>query len=316
VRGNRAVDVVGNGIAIRTQVASASIADNTVQEAGGAGVLMALDVSAEVLEVAHNQVLQVALLQDQRPAIAAGIQLANVTELSVADNVVEEVGVGSEGALGRFGIVTVRCQSNRISANKVADVGPADEFLGPGAGIAVVDSFQRLDVLDNAVRRSDQLEGAPTSGEWFGILIAGAQDAKLEERGSFTVLGKTSGYTFLGETGRAIRFARAHDTVGVRGNVVEAYGQVPAVMILTDAACIFGDNRCLATVREGVPAARIAAGAVVAGNNYLRGPLKGTALELQLVAGGPFTVVGNIASGPIEVNGAGLAAPWQPLNVT
>lgn len=316
VRGNRAVDVVGNGIAIRTQVASASIADNMVQEAGGAGVLMALDVAAEVLEVEQNHVLQVALLQDQRPAIAAGIELANVTELSVAGNVVEEVGVSGQGALARFGIVAVRCQSIRISANKVADVGPPDEFLGLGAGIAVVDAFLRLDVLDNAVRRSSEVEGSSTSGEWFGILIAGAQDAKLEGGGSFTLLGQTSGYTFLADTGRVIRFARARDTVGVRGNVVEAYGQVPAVMILTDAACIFGDNRCLATVREGVPAARIVADAVVAGNNHLQGPLKGTALELELPAAGSFTVLGNIASGPIEVNGAGLAAPWQPLNVT
>lgn len=323
VRGNRAVDVVGNGIAIRAQVASASIADNMVQEVGGAGVLMAGDVAAQVLEVEQNQVLRVALLQDQRPDIAAGILLANVTELSVTGNVVEEVGVDGEGALARFGIVTSRCRSIRISANKVADVGPPDEFLGLGAGIAVLDAFQRADVLDNAVRRSEKLDGAPTSGEWFGILIAGGEATKAgelgrftEASGSFTVLGTASGYTFLGDVGRVIRFARARETVGVRGNVVEAYGQVPAVMIITDAACIFGENRCLARVREGVPAARIEAGAVVAPNNYLQGPLKGTAFELQLPAGGPYTVLGNIASGPIEVDGAVLPAPWQPLNIT
>ena len=51
-----------------------------------------------------------------------------------------------------------------MSANTVADVGPPDEFLGLSAGIAVLDHFQRADVLDNAVRRADDARAGELRG--------------------------------------------------------------------------------------------------------------------------------------------------------
>jgi hypothetical protein len=311
VRGNRATDVVGNGIAIRTPVGSAMIADNTVEAVGGGGVIMDGRATAQVLGVERNQLRRIGLLQDQRTQFAVGILLAHSRDVAVQDNHVEAVGLSSEEAIARFGIGLVRCQSIRVGGNTVADVAPA-EFLGLSAGIAVLDRFQRTDVLDNGVRRAEA-PGKPV-GEWFGILIAGAELETMPSLGSFTVEGTSNVYTLLPVDGRIISFPRARDSLAVRGNVVEAFGRVPAVQIATDAPCLFGENRCFLTAVEGVPAARITAAAALASNNYLQASLKTPALEIQLPAGAPFTVLGNVASGPIEVDGAALPAPWQPLN--
>ena len=316
VRGNRAIDVVGNGIAIRTVVRSGLVADNTVEAVGGGGVVMDGKAAADVLSVERNQVLRVGLLQDQQTDVAVGIQLTHAREVAIVGNMVEGVGVAAESALGRIGILTVRCQSTRVSANTVADIGPEGGFLGLSAGIAVIDRFQRVDVLDNAVRRAEAAPPATPAGEWFGIVIGGSDWAAAPALDSFTLVGRTNVYRMLGLLGRVVVFPKGRDSVGVRGNVVEAYGQAPAVLLTTDAPCIFTDNRCLFGGAEGFPVVRLAAGAAVASNNYLDGPPKSLALSMELPTGAPFTVLGNIASGPIEVDGAALPPPWQALNIT
>jgi hypothetical protein len=85
-----------------------------------------------------------------------------------------------------------------------------------------------------------------------------------------------------------------------------------------DGASIFAENRCLLT-SGGEPEAlevraEISAGTIIATGNYLEGPAGVAAMKLQ-APGRPFTVVGNVTSGPIQVNGAPLAAPWEALNV-
>ena len=113
-----------------------------------------------------------------------------------------------------------------------------------GAGIAVLDYFQRADVLDNAVRRAEDAAPANQAGEWLGIVIAGGDWTAAPALDSVTLVGKRNVYTMLGLIGRVVVFPRERDSVGVRGNVTEAYGHAPAVMIITDAPCIFTDNRC------------------------------------------------------------------------
>ena len=56
-------------------------------------------------------------------------------------------------------------------------------------------------------------------------------------------------------------------------------------------------------------------GAAIASSNYLLGPRDLTALVLRLPDAAPFTVLGNITTGPIEVNGNPLTTPWAPLNI-
>jgi hypothetical protein len=55
----------------------------------------------------------------------------------------------------------------------------------------------------------------------------------------------------------------------------------------------------------------------VASNNILDGPTKAPALNLLVLGAGGFTILGNITTTPIAVNGASPPpAPWAALNVS
>jgi hypothetical protein len=319
VRGNRLTDVVGNGIAIRTVVASALVADNAVQQAGGGGIVMTGDGSANVLAVERNQILDVGLLDQTATGVAAGILVARSTDVVVAHNVVKGVGAAMAGAGARAGIELSGCDSIRVSGNTVADVGPTDDFLGLGAGIVLLDRFERADVIDNAVRRADTTPAAISSSAWIGILIAGSAFTQKEfgiatPQSSLSFATDSGTFEFDSSLGSAKRLPPSRDSLAVRGNVVEGYGRTPIVYVIADGPCLFNDNRCLLEGREGTPTAQLSAAAAITSNNYIDGP-PGVALAISAPVG-LCTVLGNIASGQIDIDGLPLAGPWQPLNVT
>ena len=316
IRGNRVEDMVGDGIAIRARIGSALIADNQLAELGGAGVAMSGAGAASQLAVERNALFGVGLLQNGGGQIAAGIRLSGSDELSVRDNTIDGVGVQSRAGVARWGIVVDASRSVRITGNTVTGIGPADEFAGLSAGIAVLDAFQRVDVLDNSVSRDDSgPSGAPLSRS-YGILIGPASKELVSATGAFTVTSAGDTVVFLPNRGEVKRFPKGTASVAVRGNVVHAYGEVPAVLIEATTACLFNDNRCFLATRQGVPAVQLRAAAAVTANNFLAGDGQVPDLELFVPSGAPFTIVGNIAAGGLALNGTSpLPAPWKQLNV-
>ena len=101
----------------------------------------------------------------------------------------------------------------------------------------------------------------------------------------------------------------------VRGNDVDGYGAGTAIVVFADT-CTFTDNRCvLQTVAETVaPHVSIIAGAVIAGSNQIQTQSRGIALALHVNVE-RCTVLGNIVTGRIQINGVDLGNPWRPLNV-
>src|SRR5207248_3091016 len=110
------------------------------------------------------------------------------------------------------------------------------------------------------------------------------------------------------------RLALGDSRLTVHGNQLESYGQSPTVRLLTTSSCIFSSNQCVLDLRTDQPVAEVGANLVVASNNYLQGTGD---RALMIVVPDPrvLTVLGNVTRGQIFVNGAPLAAPWQPLNV-
>jgi Family of unknown function (DUF6519)/Right handed beta helix region len=313
--GNRVTDVAGDAISIQAMVDSALIADNQVAEVGGAGIAMSEAGAARELRVERNDVLDAGLLRDGAGQVAAAVQLSNVSDVSVVGNAVAAIGVGAVSASLRWGIAVDSCQSIRIADNTVASVGPPAEFTGISAGIVVLDAFRRADVLDNSVRRVDDGGKEQPLSRWFGILIAAAGAGTKTATGSFTVQAGDEALLFNPARGEVARFLTTNTSLAVRGNVVETYGEVPAVLLETAAACLFNDNRCSLIGPKGVPTARVAAGAAIAASNYLQGT-GAVGLELLVASGNPFTVLGNLSAEGISVNGTPLAAPWAQLNMS
>jgi hypothetical protein len=120
-------------------------------------------------------------------------------------------------------------------------------------------------------------------------------------------------YGFIGN--KLMALPRGKEIVGVQGNLLEAYGTAPVVSVVTSGILTFSANRCLLSTGGEQSVAQAQVGAVVVSANYLEGPVKIPALTLQLPKTSPFTVLGNITSGVIMINGSALAAPWAPLNV-
>src|SRR5207249_2442578 len=160
VTGNRVVRMLGDGIAIRDRVVSATIAHNVLQGIGGNGIAME-GTTANLLTVESNQVLGVAMLPvAAKTGVAAGILLLSTKNAAVVGNTVAGVAsVGTGGSEVRRGIAVRGAGTVRITGNDVSEVAPEDEFLGMAVGVAVESGFQQADVTDNIVRRGSGASG-------------------------------------------------------------------------------------------------------------------------------------------------------------
>ena len=320
VTGNRVVRMLGDGIAIRDRVVSATIAHNVLQAIGGNGIAME-GTTANLLTVESNQVLGAAVLPvAEETGVAAGILLVSTQNAAVVGNTVAGVASVGTGSEVRRGIAVRGAGTVRITGNDVSQVAPEGEFLGVAVGVAVESGFQQADVTDNVVRRGSGASGDDLSSSWIGIMVAGGAAVPAGTKPVISVLNALvaeEGLFLFGKThGKIIRLPRGKGTAGIHGNVVEAYGRTPAVFVETAGSCIFSDNRCFVTGPPEAAVANVTAGALVANANYLEGSQKGPALLIHLPSAGAFTVLGNVASGPIMLGAAALPAPWNQLNVS
>ncbi len=318
VKGNRVARVLGNAISIRTEIRSGQISHNTIEGIGGDGITMQDGSSAIALTVEGNQIIGVCLLAQQADA-ANGILLQNGVDVAAVGNTVH--GVTKSG--GAWGIGVVDCVRSRVAGNDIGDIGVPES--GGGQGIVVAGDLSRADIVANSVRRAGDPGATITpDGEWYGIVVIGDDRKRIVELGSFGALATTR-RAFLqpdDETliaidavrGKAVTLPRGRSSIAAQGNLVEAVGGSPAVLMSTQGSCVFSGNRCFLVSRRSA-VAEIWAGALVASDNYLEGMTELPALLLHVPAAAGFTVSGNVASGQIALNGFGLPAPWDHLNV-
>jgi hypothetical protein len=320
VLGNRVVGLPGHGIAVRAQLRSAMIKQNVVQGVGGSGIFMEAGSSAEDLAVENNQILEAGVVGTEggRARDFAGIRLVHARRGAVAGNVVAGLARQATLARSRIAIHAIACPSLRIAGNEVADVGPAGEFSGDAAGVEVVLPASRADVLDNAVRRSQTPPSAPNKASWFGIRVRALEgDVLLAAADATLAPGRAGILAFLGTRVRVL--AVGVDTLGVRGNFVEAHGGVPAVDVLARGAIVLAENRILHVLQQPQPVAVVRGLRINAASNFIAGPNDNDALIL-IVPARAFTVLGNntpqknIRVGADPTNVAPLGAPWDALN--
>lgn len=169
--GNRIVDVPGDGITVRAPLESAAIRENWIEGVAGNGIAMVGEATARVLTVAANHIIDASTVNEEDTAVSA-IRVARADQVDVSNNVVSGFGELAVVSRSVTGIQVVSCGSIRIDGNDVQRVGPPGGFVGFGAGIAVTSPFDRLDVVDNSVRRAVSPGAAIPNARWIALSVA------------------------------------------------------------------------------------------------------------------------------------------------
>lgn len=173
VIGNRISRLGRHGIAIRTQIGSAMIKQNFISETGLGGIVMEDEARAEVLSIENNHLLGVSRANDANTPLAA-IRVSRAEQAEVASNTIQGFALFAVQNPSRVGIEVLASSSVRIAGNDLSDIGPAGDFVKLGAGIEVVSPFDRVDVVDNSVRRNRTIPNDPDNSHWNAVRIRSA----------------------------------------------------------------------------------------------------------------------------------------------
>ena len=326
ISGNRVTGVGGVGIGIEMPVTTLEISHNHVEQALH-GIVAERKSEALSANVSHNQIREVGSRETDKADGAIGIQLVGTVAARIESNTVNSVGTARESGPGAAGIRLMACSEVRVAGNSVDRVGIVEEARGD-VGIAVIGLLDRVQVSGNNVRRHPGVEESP--GEWVAVLVGmqptetgtikagdyyvidSAADLHDDTIADFTakspsmVISKDAAYAAHNE----------FDTVTVDTNIAEAgRSRLAAILVGVAGRVAVSGNQCGKQLGDELPAVlevRALSGTVNA-NHCLGG--QPTAVSLMLPRD-RVAVLGNVVSSEtIEVMGAQLVDPWEPLNV-
>ncbi len=312
---NRITGVAGDGIGIQAAVGSAMIKNNIIDGVGGGGIVMRENGRAGTLAIENNQLLNIAPQVNDPAREAVGIRVVQTERASVTANSLVRIGAASTQALSRAGVQLVSTLAARVAGNEIQDLGPPAHFLQPASGIESLGTFSDIEIGSNVIRRSLNPPAGAAGGPWFAIRIRPPQlEPPVVSVGNFLVaMVGDQVFTFAGTNLSAS--ARCRECVGIHGNIMDAYGEAPAVQAWVAGSLQFSNNQCRLQAQKQ-PVAELRMGILIASANHLRGSTDAEAL-IARVPNGSFTMVGNITTGPIRAGDppVALAAPWAPLNI-
>jgi hypothetical protein len=290
--GNRIRKVSGNGIDLRgATVLSAIIKQNIIDAVLGSGIVMDEASSAVAMAIENNQIGDLAP-PARSGRIIAGILLQGSDQVEIAHNAIFRISAHTEVAVVA-GILLLKCTKVKINNNNLSDIAPPETpfaiglagFSISGAfGIFVAGSAEGLEVAGNSIRRMtdkpfDKLPGDELS--WCGLYVE----------------------------------SRGHEVALIRGNVIEAFGRIPAALLRVGGICLFDGNECRwksANVKQ--PALLIETGAALKLNsNFIEHSNNGIAASL-FAADNTCVILGNLTRGIIQLNNTPVG-PAVPLNV-
>jgi hypothetical protein len=304
ITGNRISALGGTGILFGegAQMLETVVSRNQLLNLGKGGIVMASTASAADLTIKDNSLAFVAQTFDPTDSdqpFMVGIQVIAALNVNLDGNPIEDLGLDPNQTGIRAAVVAGLLSGLRIGSNRIQNIGPTG-LKAPSGGVLLVFVLGRLDITDNEIRRALVPPTTGDTSDWTALVL----DACVND-------------------------------VSIRGNLLESFGvglaaQVgsPKLPTLSPATCIFSENHCFLDNLPGLgvgsrPVVQITAQAIIAANNYAKGPSERGTIDLNgpfntanNTLTGPITVVGNLTTGAITVNGSSLPAnPFGPLNV-
>jgi hypothetical protein len=299
------------------------INENIIQNIADSGIRMEEATQAKIGSIESNQILNVGMKRysaDVKSVV--GIGVVGCELIGIVNNRV--LGLVPEGGWRdalRCGIHVHACFSIRIAGNVVSDVGI--EQGSPAYGIAVAPTFERLDIHENQIRKPKPPN--ESTDLWEGLLVQAGQDKKIFAdifRRPFarsTTLSLPFGGSVLtiGSHGLAT-VPRGSETIAIGGNLLEASGGAHAARVSVAGTCSFTNNRCIQPSIRDSSAVNLKAGALLVTSNYVEGNKVKAGMDVRVPASSvplALTLLGNICTTDILVNGQTLTANWKSLNV-
>jgi hypothetical protein len=312
------------------------------------GIVMTEDAEAGAVSIENNHLTDIqGTAANDRVTVAAGIAVARTGSASIVGNTVRRVGLQGGRATLTAGISAVGVGRTRIAGNSVSEVGPPANLVGIGAGIVVRAPYQHAEITQNHVQRDAELALATDDAVWLAVFIleagaagtagdnvnnvanfANTANARFvpgaERAGGVSTLRVDGRRTLVFSAGRAFVSVAAGepDAAGavvargseamVQGNSLFARGRMPALLAMATGDCMVNDNRIELRAGDETTAVLLATPVLVLNANRVRHA--GPSVTVQ-GANAVVAAVGNITSGGIQVNGAGLPAPFAALNL-
>jgi hypothetical protein len=306
------------GVVSKGSVGSVTVSTNRIMDVGVYGVVTAgFALSADVT-IAENTITGVALGTDQSNAVRA-VWVTLAGDVRIAGNVIRQVGSSGWNGSFLYGIDVQACKTADVSANVLTEIGPDEEHGGWVIGIGALRYLTSLDVRGNTI----SLGAGGDISQHTPVLI-GQPPTQLVSEFMMPIVAKYFGTGWFGKLIGVDPVPEGQPDLSVHGNALSAGGREAIVLIDVDTNVLLAENRCRRQGRQEVRAvvAVQATGATIVSSNRVEGARQADAsvavdLNVDPVAKGTphCTVLGNIADGGIDLNGAALAAPWAPLNI-
>ena len=324
VSGNTLENLRGHGISVQHKLLDARIMANSVIGTGGSAFVMERGTSADYLSLRENRFDAVGAGYNSKEQPFFGLLLMAVKRADICDNLFSNVARQAETTPLIGTVAAVASRELRIAGNRLFDLGPP-EFMGRTTGILLAPGFSNAAVCDNTITRDVDPERIKAS-EWQALLVSGVPGG-FEDSNLPDVFQYLSGIACLPlETGvmaylssEQFLLVKGLPGISVRANCLRATStRLPSVQIYRTQSCLFDQNDIELADAEssGLPAGEILSEQVGFTSNRI---VAGKEISFVLRANkDQFTVMGNLRSGPIVVNGTpdlSLGAPWNALNV-
>jgi hypothetical protein len=317
---NRIRGFSGNGIAIRHMLGNTMIKSNTIDSVGLAAIVMEADASASYLCIENNHFTALGSGFNQVKQMYFGVQLLGVARGDVVGNLFANVAREATQSPLRAALAVQASAEVRIAGNRFFGIGP-ERFIGRTIAIGVGPTFNHLAVDDNACARVADGTENPLPAAWQAIVVgAPSADPASPATGiappTGVIIVPTADTAFYLSAFRVGLLPLRRATASVRGNRLRNQSTTaPTIDIDEVMGCLLNQNDAEAVSVVGAAPAEIVRvvcrHASVSGNRLIG---TGDSVTMALAAK-QFAVVANITTGPIQVNGGALPAPWNTLNV-
>ncbi|HEU5213949.1 MAG TPA: DUF6519 domain-containing protein [Gaiellaceae bacterium] len=337
--------VAGFGIGWSGAPGWLEVRGNRLAGVAGYGIAGAVNSKPDIVTIEDNAVEDV---QIGPAGLAYAVQASGALVAEIRANRVRDVGTSTARTGGRAGILVSGCRTTSVTDNVLVAIGAAGEQAGLAYGIGYGGTLEVLDIRGNIVELSQgtgsrDIPLAITETVWkpqeLGAVELGASDhlalladsvrtenpAVLDPVFERARLQATVKAVFVRGEGAAIDpVPPGAGDVAVVDNTLRSSSVLPLALISVTANVTFAQNRVARAGRlTGTPGVLASArGAVIVSSNRVETAKTENApasvvlsVDVSTKNEPHCTVLGNITSRPILLNGSSLQAPWTSLNI-